>query len=528
MRRLLLPVLTLMLLLVPASAQAHQRWASPTGTTSGACSAASPCRIDHAVGGAVSGDEVIVTSGTYALDASLVPGVSITLRGEAGHPRPRLIGTGNLKTTVVSFVAGGILRHLAVQATAKDADALTLKGAVAEDLVLTSATSDGGKLIGSATGTLLRDSVVTTNASTDGLAGLKLRESGAVMLRNVTVMATNGSAVGIRCEVKANSRATLVNTLVRGAKHDVDAQKADGECTAAYSNIRLARSPDLSAGTGNQEAAPLFVDAANGDFRPAVGSPTIDAGTGDALLGAVDPAGCPRTYGGAPDIGAYEAPCPTGDADDVVLDGPGDAGGDVSPESIIRGVPAPVIGDTVVVAPGRGKVLVRRPGTKRFRALDDARRIPVGSVIDAHHGRVRLVSAIDTEGSLQMGTFWGGRFKVRQRRRGNGMTSLVLRGGSFAGCRRASASGATAVASGKRRRRVRRLWGRDKHGRFRTHGHNSVATTRGTKWLTVDRCDGTLTRVRSGAVAVRDKARRKTVLVKAGHQYVARPATDRR
>jgi hypothetical protein len=43
-------------------------------------------------------------------------------------------------------------------------------------------------------------------------------------------------------------------------------------------------------------------------------------------------------------------------------------------------------------------------------------------------------------------------------------------------------------------------------------------------WLTADRCDGTLTRVTSGAVAVRERVRRKTVIVRAGPSYLARAA----
>jgi hypothetical protein len=46
---------------------------------------------------------------------------------------------------------------------------------------------------------------------------------------------------------------------------------------------------------------------------------------------------------------------------------------------------------------------------------------------------------------------------------------------------------------------------------------------RGTRWLTEDRCDGTLTRVKRGKVAVRDIAKRKTVVVRAGRKYIARP-----
>jgi len=69
---------------------------------------------------------------------------------------------------------------------------------------------------------------------------------------------------------------------------------------------------------------------------------------------------------------------------------------------------------------------------------------------------------------------------------------------------------------------VRKLWGQDKGGRFRTHGRNSVATVRGTRWVTTDTCAGTRTTVTEGAVAVRDLRRRKTVVVRAGRSYLAR------
>ena len=69
---------------------------------------------------------------------------------------------------------------------------------------------------------------------------------------------------------------------------------------------------------------------------------------------------------------------------------------------------------------------------------------------------------------------------------------------------------------------MRRLWGRDSGGRYRTFGRHSQATVRGTRWLTADRCDGTLTRVTADAVAVRDRARHRTVIVRSGHSYLAR------
>ena len=44
---------------------------------------------------------------------------------------------------------------------------------------------------------------------------------------------------------------------------------------------------------------------------------------------------------------------------------------------------------------------------------------------------------------------------------------------------------------------------------------------RGTKWLTDDRCDGTLVRVVKGAVTVRDLVRRRTLPLRAGRSYLA-------
>jgi hypothetical protein len=62
----------------------------------------------------------------------------------------------------------------------------------------------------------------------------------------------------------------------------------------------------------------------------------------------------------------------------------------------------------------------------------------------------------------------------------------------------------------------------DAKGKFRTKGRYASATIRGTKWLTDDRCDGTLVRVVKGAVTVRDFVRRKSLVVRARHKYLAR------
>jgi ferric-dicitrate binding protein FerR (iron transport regulator) len=78
------------------------------------------------------------------------------------------------------------------------------------------------------------------------------------------------------------------------------------------------------------------------------------------------------------------------------------------------------------------------------------------------------------------------------------------------------------VSKKKKRKPPRRLWGSDSQGKFRTRGGNSVATVRGTAWYVEDRCDGTLTRVSKGSVSVYDRGRRRTIVVRAGHSYLAR------
>jgi hypothetical protein len=177
---------------------------------------------------------------------------------------------------------------------------------------------------------------------------------------------------------------------------------------------------------------------------------------------------------------------------------------------------SPVLGRSVAVAPASGTVLVRVPGATNPAALAQGASVPVGSIIDTRAGTVKLQSALPGA-STQTGTFHGGVFEVRQPAGGHGMTELVLRG-ALPTC---PAGGARAAAVA-RRRPPRSLWGHDRHGRFRTRASNSVITVRGTTWFVSDRCDGTLTRVTKGSVAVRDLHTGRTVVVRAGRHHLAR------
>jgi hypothetical protein len=181
--------------------------------------------------------------------------------------------------------------------------------------------------------------------------------------------------------------------------------------------------------------------------------------------------------------------------------------------------PVATLGSTVVVAPTAGRVRVKAPGAAGFTTLAAGQAVPVGAVLDTRAGTVALTTALDG-GRTQTATFHSGVFQVRQSKTAHGLTDIFLRGPAVS-CGRSRAS-ARAAAVAKRKPPRRQLWGRDKHGRFRTHGKNSVATVRGTSWVTTDTCAGTRTTVRAGAVSVRDVHRHRTTLVRAGHSYLAR------
>jgi hypothetical protein len=196
------------------------------------------------------------------------------------------------------------------------------------------------------------------------------------------------------------------------------------------------------------------------------------------------------------------------------------------PEPTPEPEPKPDFGKTVVAEP-EGNVRVKAPDGG-WESMDPGSELPVGATFDTRRGAVSLTTA-GCRGGRQTGRFGGGLFTLRQPRKACGRVDVYLRGGSFRACGHAGARGSAIRAGASRTRRVRRLWGHDHGGRFRTHGRHSQATVRGTRWVTVDRCDGTLTSVRQGAVSVRDFVRHRTVLVRAGHSYLARSrATLRR
>jgi hypothetical protein len=123
---------------------------------------------------------------------------------------------------------------------------------------------------------------------------------------------------------------------------------------------------------------------------------------------------------------------------------------------------------------------------------------------------VTLTAVPRRGGRPETAEFYSGMFIVTQK---GGITDLKLSQPLDCSKQRARTS--------QKKPKKRRLWGKGS-GKFRTTGSYSAATVRGTTWLVQDTCTTTLTRVTQGVVSVRDKVKRKTVLVKKGKRYTAK------
>ena len=215
------------------------------------------------------------------------------------------------------------------------------------------------------------------------------------------------------------------------------------------------------------------------------GSPAINAGDSQVCTGA----GPDQRFAapvGTCDIGAFEF-------------------GGRPPEPQL---PPPTPGETVNVSESRGTVRVKLPGSNEFFDLEDAQQVPIGSTFDTVKGRVNLIAA-----GQQRSWFYEGVFRLGQTKGAKPLSTLTLTGKLNCG------GGGKANVAAKKKKKKRRLWG-DGKGRFRTKGEFSSATVRGTRWLVEDRCNGTLTRVKKGRVAVRYRGR--TINLRAGQQFFAK------
>ncbi|WP_051324980.1 RCC1 domain-containing protein [Candidatus Solirubrobacter pratensis] len=183
----------------------------------------------------------------------------------------------------------------------------------------------------------------------------------------------------------------------------------------------------------------------------------------------------------------------------------------VTPVATLLALSPPEFGKSTAVQRVSGTVLVKLPGSATFVALGTLSTLPLGTTIDATHGRLKLTSA-DAAGRTQTGLFYDGEFTTSQ---ASNLTVLTL-------TRVACAAASVAAKPKKKKPKKNSLWGEAKGGDFQTAGRYASATVRGTKWLVGDDCTGTTVSVGEGTVRVENLITHKTTLVSAGHNVVVR------
>lgn len=213
-----------------------------------------------------------------------------------------------------------------------------------------------------------------------------------------------------------------------------------------------------------------------------------------------------------------------------VKDKPAKPNADAPPALPLPAAPPPVpvepgypelttLGESVAAAPSSGTVRVKLPGTEAFVDLPAGAALPVGSSVDATAGLVEIGSETATGGE-QRAVVTGSVFRIDQNGAEGGVTDLTLQGGDFSGCDTPGGKRTARAAAKKKGTVVRGLWAAGK-GKFRTRGRKSVASVRGTRWATVERCHSTTVRVFDGVVDVRDLLTGKTLTLRAGERHVA-------
>jgi hypothetical protein len=313
-------IFAIALLVAAPDAQAAQRYAATLGTGI-ECSIGAPCSLEEAVEKAKTGDEVIVAPGAYVQTTNLdVPDESadVAVHGEFGAPMPQIAGsiTGPL---IYARAPGTKVSHLSItNSRAGGAGLVCGPGGVIERVSI-SVAGDGDYGLAVTQSCLARNSIVRAHGERAiAVAGIGYGEPTG-FVRNLTGIATGPQSQAIYAQGGGTLTTTydytldVKNTIAGGAGADLvgrapEPSSGAGKIMISHSNFDSVEptSGQVFDGGFNQNAPPLFVNAAAGDYHQLPGSSTIDSGTPGPLIGPTDFDGNTRVLGAAPDIGAFE------------------------------------------------------------------------------------------------------------------------------------------------------------------------------------------------------------------------------
>jgi len=318
-------VVVLGVLVVPGQAMAT-RYVTQSGNSTNDCqSVTTGCDLKTAIQGdgvsnfPTAGEEVIVEPGNYSLSDNISEGApNLNIHGATDQPRPVITQTNPL---AVFFHSSGTLSYLDFEGD--QTDVVNQSGGLMDRVIMRGA--GAGEYICQCGAGTIRNSVFISDGGTAALGVSSNGGTSALTLRNVTAIATQAGANAIAIShagagtVSYDAYNTIARNLVSG--FDVGAFGTSVTITFHHSNYGTSTQAGVGSvvqdapGDPHQSTAPIFTNAAAGDFSEALGSPTIDAGLSDPLNGSLDFSGDPRAFGNSTDIGAYEymppAPAPS-------------------------------------------------------------------------------------------------------------------------------------------------------------------------------------------------------------------------
>jgi hypothetical protein len=316
-----------------ATAEAATTYYAKVGGAGASCTATIECSLEMAVTKATTdGDSIVLRPGSYTTSATLNIAHNIDIGGEAGAAATLVTGpgTGNVINLTGTGVGAGPTLHDVHLAQNGGNVALRQTAGIAERLLVT---TTGGSPACDTSGGLLRDSVCVAGGAGDGFFGIPPGggPTYAPQLRNVTAIGgPAGVGMLIDTAVGESMIVSAANSIFRGGAADIrtNTNSGVGPASAALVNSNYATVDSAGGGSvtppgtnGNQTAVPLLANPAGGDFHELAGSPTINAGIAEPLIGDQDLDRTARSQsvclGGAsvPDIGGYEiappVPSPT-------------------------------------------------------------------------------------------------------------------------------------------------------------------------------------------------------------------------
>ncbi len=307
--------------LTPAAALGAVRYASPAGTSNLTCGQAGPCDIVTAVSSAAPGDTVIIEPGTYSPAMTLDDnGFKLDIEGQAGS----LPVINSSEGYAFELMGGSTLSNVEVTDNASPVDVVSSTGSGATISHVIAETS------GLNSGACLTDGVMIDSLCWSSGSGGYAAEANSLStvaepsFVNDTLIASGSSGNAVAAEANNGTLTlSLNNTIASGTAADILAQAGPSHTvsvTASNSNFGNAMDdggggtvnvPTAGSAT-NQTSAPVFDEAAAGNFHELSSSPTIGAGANLTDNGTTDLDGNPREIQGKTDIGAYEfVPAPS-------------------------------------------------------------------------------------------------------------------------------------------------------------------------------------------------------------------------